>query len=83
MSFIRFMHAPAGRLLRVAIGALLLWYGAGDESLLGLMAMMLGLVPVVTGIVGVCLVDEIVREYRESRAAPLGNRTTQPSERHV
>jgi hypothetical protein len=82
MTFISFMHAPAGRVLRVAIGASLLWYGAGDESLFGLMVMMLGLVPVVTGIAGVCLLDEIVREYRESRTRRL-NRVPAPGERHA
>jgi hypothetical protein len=82
MTLIGFMHTPAGRVFRVAIGASLLWYGAGDESLIGLMLMMLGLVPVVTGVIGVCLLDESLREYRKSRAR-RGNRAPQPSERHV
>jgi hypothetical protein len=67
MIFISFMRSPAGRVTKVAIGGLLLWFGANDDSLVGLMLMIVGLVPVVTGVTGVCLLDEIAREYARSR----------------
>jgi hypothetical protein len=82
MTFIRFLQSPAGRIVRIAIGFALLWYGARNESLIGLMLMMLGLVPVVTGVLGVCLLEELTREYREShgvRAVP----SQRPHEGHV
>jgi hypothetical protein len=80
MAFITFMRSPAGRITRVALGGLLLFYGAQDDSLMGLMLMIVGLVPVVTGVTGVCLLEEIAREYGRRRGEPTIS-ATQPSGR--
>jgi hypothetical protein len=79
MAFIKFMRSPVGRVTKVAIGGLLLWYGAGNDSLVGLVVMIIGLVPVVTGVTGVCLLDEIAREYGVS--LPGNERAPHPSGR--
>ena len=82
MTFIAFMQSPVGRVLRIVIGFALLWYGARSESLIGLMLMMLGLVPVVTGVLGVSLLEELIREHRESRGAEMAQ-SQRPRERHA
>ena len=50
MAFLHFMRTPAGRTLRVIAGLLLLAYGAISPTLGGLLALMGGVVSIVTGL---------------------------------
>ena len=61
MWFVRFMRSMAGRVLKVAVGLALVAYGSTQGSLVGLVLMMVGMVPAVTGVAGICLLDEFVR----------------------
>ena len=52
MPAITFLRSTTGRISRVAIGIALIVYGAAYPSLTGLVLMMVGMVPLVTGIAG-------------------------------
>jgi len=65
--FIRFMRSPAGRITRAVFGVWLMLYGALSGTLFGLVLMMVGMVPAVTGIAGICLFDEIMKAQRGAR----------------
>jgi len=65
----RFLRSTSGRVLRVAAGLSLIVYGGTHPSLLGLVLMMVGMVPAVTGLAGICLLDE-VRDRRPSSDLP-------------
>jgi hypothetical protein len=53
MFFIRFIQSPAGRALRVIAGLLLLLYWTLALGLAGIVAMMAGVMSLVTGVAGV------------------------------
>lgn len=78
MWFIRFMRSAPGRLLRVAMGVCLIGFGATHPSLFGLVLMMVGMVPAVTGFAGISLIEEVMKG-RRTRRLPAGR----PIERHV
>lgn len=52
MIFIRFIQTRAGRVLRVLVGLLLLVYGTLVLGLPGIVAMMAGVMSLVTGLAG-------------------------------
>ena len=52
MPFIRFIQTPAGRAARVITGLLLLIYGGLALGLPGIVAMMAGVMSLVTGLAG-------------------------------
>ena len=49
MAFLRFLLTPAGRTIRILAGLLLLAYGALTTTLVGILALMLGVAGIVTG----------------------------------
>jgi hypothetical protein len=55
-----FLRSVPGRLLRVAVGGALFWTGVVEGSIVGLVLMMIGLIPMVTGIANVCLLEDVV-----------------------
>jgi hypothetical protein len=61
MRFIEFLQSGTGRVVRVAIGFALIYYGATHASLFGIVLTMVGMVPAVTGIAGICLLDELIK----------------------
>jgi hypothetical protein len=61
MWVITFMRSMPGRIAKVAAGVWLVAYGVTHPSLLGLVLMMAGVVPLVTGVAGICLLDEILK----------------------
>lgn len=65
-AYINFLQSTPGRISRVTVGIALVAYGVTHASLLGLVLMMIGIVPAVTGIAGVCLLEEVVKS-REVR----------------
>lgn len=52
MLLVRFLQTPAGRIMRVVAGLLLLLYGTVALSLPGIVAMMAGVMSLVTGLAG-------------------------------
>jgi hypothetical protein len=58
------MRSVPGRVLRVAIGLWLIAYGFTTASLFGLVLMMAGMVPAVTGLAGICLIEEVIKSRR-------------------
>jgi hypothetical protein len=73
MWFVRFLKSMPGRALRVGLGLSLIAYGGTHASLLGLVLMMVGMVPAVTGLAGICLIEEVIRSTRTSHL-PVGQR---------
>jgi hypothetical protein len=67
MWFVRFMRSMPGRVLQVATGLALIVYGSTQGSLFGLVLMMVGMVPAVTGLAGEPRSRSTVRP-REHRA---------------
>ena len=55
MAFVNFVRSTAGRVLRVIAGFTLIVYGSTHASLVGLVLMMIGVVPLVTGLAGIYL----------------------------
>jgi len=53
----RFLRSTPGRLLGLGVGLSLIVYGGTHPSLAGLVLMMVGMVPLVTGFAGICLHD--------------------------
>jgi len=66
----KFLRSMPGRMLRVAAGLSLIVYGGTHPSLLGLVLMMAGMVPTVTGLAGICLLDEIRHSGRAGDLPP-------------
>ncbi len=64
MAFINFLQSTSGRICRAAIGLVLIAYGATHASLVGLVLMMVGIVPAVTAVAGVCLIEEVVKGHK-------------------
>ena len=71
MWFVRFMKSMPGRALRVALGLSLIAYGGTHASLFGLVLMMAGMVPAVTGLAGISLIEEVIRS-RPTSHLPVG-----------
>lgn len=67
MWLIRFMRSTPGRITKAVIGVWLMLLGALSGTLAGLVLVMVGIVPAVTGIAGICLIDEIGKAQRGAR----------------
>jgi hypothetical protein len=61
MTVFDFLRSPLGRVARVTVGLALIAYGSTLASLVGLVLMMVGMVPAVTGLVDMCLIGEDTR----------------------
>ena len=59
MVLVNFLRSTPGRVVRVAVGVGLIAYGGTHMSLLGLVLMMIGMVPAVTGLADICLLEEV------------------------
>lgn len=59
--FARFINSPTGRLLRLAIGTGLVSYGATQRATqTGVVLMLLGLLPLLTGALDLCLISALL-----------------------
>lgn len=70
MAIIDFLRSTQGRVFRIAVGVALIAYGATHVSLAGLVLMMVGIVPAVTGIAGICLLEELVKSRERRHITP-------------
>jgi hypothetical protein len=68
MGLVNFLRSTAGRVLSVLAGFALIVYGAIQVSLVGLILMMVGVVPAVTGLAGICLRENVSRRRNVTRA---------------
>jgi hypothetical protein len=68
MTVIAFLRSPLGRAARVMSGVALIAYGSILASLAGLVLMMVGMVPAVTGLVDMCLIGEAARSCEACEA---------------
>lgn len=73
-----FLRSMPGRVLGVGVGLSLIAYGGTHPSLVGLVLMMVGMVPTVTGLAGICLLEEVTKS-RRAKDLPAGH----PREGHV
>ena len=77
MWFLTFLRSGSGRVFRVVFGAALFWAGIVEGSMTGLLLMMIGLVPIVTGIANVCLIDDVamaIMVFADRRRHPIGHK---------
>jgi hypothetical protein len=60
MTFVAFMRSWAGRLLRIAAGAFLIWYGTTQMvGTGGLILAAVGVVPIAAGVFNFCLIGPL------------------------
>jgi hypothetical protein len=60
MAFVRFMQSWAGRLLRIGVGALMMWYGLTQMAGTGGIALaVVGAVPIAAGVFNFCLLGPL------------------------
>jgi hypothetical protein len=69
MSLVTIVCSRTGRVLKVVIGTWLLIEGMTRATLSGLVMTMTGIVFVVIGLAGVCLVEEAIKEWAARHAA--------------
>jgi len=60
MKFLSFMSTPVGRVLRVVMGAVLIGIGLNLEGAVGIGLVVFGILPPVTGILGICPINPLV-----------------------
>ncbi len=57
MGYVQFLSTPAGRFMRIVLGLVLLWIGFyAAAQPLGYWIMAFGLIPLVSGIMNVCVI---------------------------
>lgn len=59
MAILTFLKTGTGRALRVALGSVLVAVGIQDETLLGTLLVMVGLMPIVSGVANICLMEDL------------------------
>jgi hypothetical protein len=59
--FAKFMAGPVGRSVRVVAGLALIWWGYGQrDTTMGLIVMLIGLVPLLAGVLNLCLISALL-----------------------
>ncbi len=69
-SVVRFMNTWAGRALRIVLGLALIYWGwfLNGGSALGIIVAVIGLVPIIMGVWGRCLLELVSGGWRTARA---------------
>lgn len=60
MEFARFMSTPAGRLLRIVLGIVIIYIGVIMDKPLGYVLEVIGLVPIIAGALNICLIGKLL-----------------------
>ena len=60
MKFLSFMSTPIGRVLRVVMGAVIIWAGLAIGGAGGIALAIFGFLPPITGILGLCPINPLV-----------------------
>ena len=61
-ALIKFMEGTWGRVIRVVLGLLLVYYGWTSGGTTGWIILIIGLVPLVMGILGPCLLGKVFKK---------------------
>ena len=77
MKFLSFMNTPAGRVIRVAGGLLVLAVGLLVGGGLGLALAVFAVLPVATGVFGLCPINPLVGQSMRACAVPTQRRVHQ------
>jgi hypothetical protein len=72
MSFAIWMSGPAGRLLRIAAGIVLVGAGLYVQGLWGVVIAVVGVVPLLAGILNVCVIAPFLRVPFNGRRLTAG-----------
>jgi hypothetical protein len=76
MQFLSFMNTPAGRAIRVVAGLLLVAAGLLVGGGFGLALAAFAVLPIATGVFGVCPVNPLVGQPMRACAVPAKRHTT-------
>lgn len=76
MQFLSFMNTPAGRAIRVVAGLLLVAVGLLVGGGLGLALAAFAVLPIATGVFGVCPVNPLVGQPMRACAVPAKRHST-------
>lgn len=60
MEIARTMATPAGRILRIALGLILIWFGVAMDKPAGYVLEVLGLVPIAAGAFNFCVIAPLI-----------------------
>lgn len=77
MKFLSFMNTPAGRLIRVVGGLVVLAVGLVIGGGLGLALVIFSALPMATGVFGVCPINPLVGQSMRACAVPTQRRAHQ------
>jgi hypothetical protein len=74
MSFLHFMNTPVGRGIRIVLGVVLLAVGIAVGGTAGVVVATFALLPIATGVFGVCPVNPLFGESMKACAVPSQRR---------
>lgn len=60
MEFARFMATPAGRILRIVLGIVIIWIGVVSPKPFGYVLEVIGLIPIIAGVLNLCLIGPLI-----------------------
>jgi Inner membrane protein YgaP-like, transmembrane domain len=70
MTFLHFMNTPVGRSIRIVAGVVLIAAGIAIGGTLGVALALFALLPIATGLFGVCPVNPLFGESMKACAVP-------------
>jgi hypothetical protein len=76
MAFLSFMNTPTGRAIRIVAGLLLAVVGLLIGGGVGLALALFAVLPIATGVFGVCPINPLVGQPMRACAVPAKRRTT-------
>jgi hypothetical protein len=79
MKFLMFMNTTTGRWIRVIVGAALIGIGILVGGVLGTVLAVFALLPIATGVFGVCPINPLFGQSMKACSVPVSRRT--PSRR--
>ncbi|TFH13936.1 MAG: DUF2892 domain-containing protein [Acidimicrobiales bacterium] len=79
MTFLQFMNTPVGRWIRIVAGVALITAGIAIGGTFGVVLAVFALLPIATGVFGVCPVNPLFGESMKACAVPSqrGRRSSQ------
>jgi hypothetical protein len=77
MQFLSFMNTPTGRVIRIGGGLVVLAIGLVLGGWLGTALAVFSVLPIATGVFGVCPINPLVGQSMRACALPTGRRSHQ------
>ncbi len=78
MKFLHFMNTPVGRWIRIVAGAALIAVGIAIGGTVGFVLAAFALLPIATGVFGVCPINPLFGESMKACAVPSQRRRHAP-----